>query len=620
MLFEPRRAMMPPVISGNFFVSAAAGCLAFAGPAAGAKLLKPQPGLCKRQFQSFMQIPASAVEGAKNLLRGGKAPHQKESAPAAVHWAEEASRQAGESASAAVSFAPEAPRPAAGGAPIAAGMESYQAALRREAEALLSRSASRRELEALERARGMGDALDSAPPRRAKIKETAQSLKKAGFSKQEVRSLMESGMAPIRSMTGAEALAESLAKRGENTYFIDFEQNISRTLKITGEDDTGFQLETEILGPGGQKQIKTVSVRKDVFENLPVFPRALHPDAQILFESAESQRKKISRADLNLSPPSDIEAALKRQGLGPAWTRGMNKLNEWADLGRQLRELKPNPRKTHIQYFADQLHERIAFAGKSLAGMNLSRSKARQQKKALERIKREADRAILNEAASYEWWLELNWQLSALLADKHKRFLAGGDGFYRTQLQKIISLFPLQMALPAIEGQMGILTLSRAQSGGLHFIGLAGNAMPADGIIMDPLRFFSHDLTHAARNATAAAERFSRGHDLRHKKMQELMDGLAGQKRKRAELVYFAAVFENGDKNILLSGKSRGAVASYLSAFFYSALKSNVFSAKMAGLGEEFSGISEDGGMRHRAYIRDHIIEDFMREVYDPAF
>ena len=162
---------------------------------------------------------------------------------------------------------------------------------------------------------------------------------------------MESGMAPIRSMTGAEALAESLKKRGENIYFIDFEQNISRTLKIIGEDDTSFQLETEILGSGGQGQIKTVSVQKILpgFSETVFWPKALHPNAQILFDSAESQRKKITRADLNLSPPSDIEAALKRQGLGPAWTRGMNRLNEWADLGRQLRELKPNPRETHIQ-------------------------------------------------------------------------------------------------------------------------------------------------------------------------------------------------------------------------------------------------------------------------------
>lgn len=607
------------MVSGKFFIliSAGAGLLAFAGPAAGEKLLKPQAESCRRQFQNFLRIPraglnfsASAIKQAKALL-SGKAPHQ-----------------AGEGAS--------APIDSAGSAPAApAGAESYRAALRREAEALLSRSVSRREEEALERANSMSGVLDSGGPERTKIKEKNKILKEAGFSKKEIRSLMESGIVWLRSITGAEALAKSLKRGRENIYFIDFEQNISRTRKIIGEDGASFKLETEVLGPEGpegQRQIKTANVRKVFSEGFPDFggspdfhelrlwPKALHPDAQILFESAASHRKKAGRGDLNLSPPSDLEAALRRKGLGPAWTKGMNKLNEWADLRRQLQDIRANSRETHIQYFADQAHERIAFARESLGEMT------KQQKKTLAKITREADKAVLNEAVSYEWWLGFNLSLSSLLADKmpHEIFLTN-SGFLAESgysgwipLQSLILFFPLRMTLPATEGKIGIITLNRAHSEGLHFIGIAGGAEKADGQVMDPLQFASHDMLHAARNTTEAAARFSLGHNLKHKKMQELMDGLDGQKRKRAELVYFVSTFENGEEDILLNLRPREMIAGVLSKFFFKSLTRDVFSAKMAGLGKEYFDIAgEDGQIK---YIREHVIEDFMREVYDPAF
>ena len=50
---------------------------------------------------------------------------------------------------------------------------------------------------------------------------------------------------------------------------------------------------------------------------------------------------------------------------------------------------------------------------------------------------------------------------------------------------------------------------------------------------------------------------------------------------------------------------------------FHSSIEREVFPPKMAGLGKEYPLQSKEEQIQ---YIKEHIIEDFMREVYDPAF
>ena len=74
------------------------------------------------------------------------------------------------------------------------------------------------------------------------------------------------------------------------------------------------------------------------------------------------RRKKVSREDIKLPSPTREEAKLKQQGFGPAWTKGLDKLNEWAIVKKRLKDLNAHPRVTHIQYFADQIATHLAFA------------------------------------------------------------------------------------------------------------------------------------------------------------------------------------------------------------------------------------------------------------------
>ncbi len=57
---------------------------------------------------------------------------------------------------------------------------------------------------------------------------------------------------------------------------------------------------------------------------------------------------------------------------------------------------------------------------------------------------------------------------------------------------------------------------------------------------------------------------------------------------------------------------------------FHSSIEREVFPPKMAGLGKEYPLQSKEDPLQSKEeqiqYIKEHIIEDFMREVYDPAF
>ena len=165
------------------------------------------------------------------------------------------------------------------------------------------------------------------------------------------------------------------------------------------------------------------------------------------------------------------------------------------------------------------------------------------------------------------------------------------------------------MAVPNLNGEMGIITLNRAQNEGIFPIGLINQAKKVDGQIKDPEQFFDHDLVHTLRQRQGQKEQ--------HKKIETLMENLPIDKRKRAELVYFTVTHETSvGSSFLSSGKTREEVADFLTQQFHYRLRGEVFSKKMAGLGKKFSEMSYSNKTE---YIREHVIEDFMRTIYDPS-
>ena len=520
----------------------------------------------------------------------------------------------------------------------AMGVESYSFALRRETELLLNRNISRQEEESINQANHLGGFKDPQKTKWAGIRAKIQILKTAGFSKQEIRNLMESGIVWIRNVSSLDMLMHNLKERKENIYFLSNDGTIHRLRKVLQETNEDFIVEVETLGEHGRLLKK---IKRNISKTNPYHVHKLgtiHSDTQALYESAKSNRKKVSREDLNLSSVNHLsqEAELKKKGYGPAWTKGLDKLNEWVAVRQQLQSLKAHPRITHIQYFADQIADHIAFVESALekrAKQDLPISPLEQQ--ALDHLKKEAKSAVKEERVTYAWWVKFNFDLSQLFSVPRKSIQTdspatdkGMDPLskrnphshikpaYPSATEKIISQFPFRMAVPTTLGELGIMTLNRLQSERIYPLGIITQPKAVDNRWMDPSDFYSHDMSHIYDHHIAIRQH-SPGHRLKHKKMQELIEGLPTEKRKQAELIYFNSTHEDIQDSLMLN-QTRNEIANKMAKQFAILLHVGVFSEKMAGLGPEYPNLKT--GYDKIQYIKEHIIEDFMREVYDPAF
>ena len=183
-----------------------------------------------------------------------------------------------------------------------------------------------------------------------------------------------------------------------------------------------------------------------------------------------------------------------------------------------------------------------------------------------------------------------------LLTVQHQQALMNG----------LISQFPSRVAFPTIEGEIGIITLNRAQEEGVYPLGLITQTKKVDGVIRDPYGFMEHDNIHASAHIHKVSNSSAQSLK-RHKKMLELMEGLPTEKRKQAELVYFLATHESvSDAFPFSDGWGRSSVAFQLNSLFWQALQLGTFSKQMANLNKDTT--------------IEQIIETFMQEVYDPVF
>ena len=476
------------------------------------------------------------------------------------------------------------------------GIQTYLSALRQETRRLLNRDISELEELAIEQANRTGRVVDSKKSGWSLIREKVTILQKAGFSKQEIRHLIESGIVWTRAFTSKEMLIKN-RRKGKEYLIIDR----TEVAQVNAESDKAFVVEVEYLNRHGYYKVH-LSQDKDFYA--PTF-KFTHPDTQILFESAKLKKRQVSREDIKLSPPTRKAEELRQKGYGPAWTKGIDQLNEWVEVRRQLQSLRANPYTTHIPYFADQIEAHLAFAKKEFSTMS------EQRKTLLTNLKEKAKTAISNKEVTYEWWLNFNFELSIVLTNRTLN--------YQEQLiAKIIPHFPLRMAVPTTQGEMGIITLNLAQSEGIYPLGLISQPKAVNDTISSSFEFLQHDIQHTYHSISdIATNQYSTGHYLRHKKMQALMENLPTEKRKRAELIYFTVTHES-NYDSLLSNTPREEIANRLAHSFHTGLIYEAFNEKMAGLGEEYSGIKDVN--EQTQYIRNHIIEDFMREVHRPAF
>ena len=434
------------------------------------------------------------------------------------------------------------------------GVESYNEALVRELKSLLGRKPDSMQIEAIEKANLAGKDKNEI----ARIREKTKILKEAGFSREEIRELMENDIVWIKKYDLAKLLIENLRKgnrEGKSLYFVhEYQQSkskqgeriatkieIGRINTILKETNVAFLLEVDFLDPSSgalRRDIISISKGRNIAKIVPV-------KFEVLFEATQSEREIITLEDLNLPTPTNKEAELTKQGYGLDYTKGLDDLNEWAAVRRQLQELKANPYTTHVEYFANQIQDHIKHIE-----IAISSSANTMRLIYLKKLAEEARQAITDKKVTYKWWLEFNNELSYIVSNSFMM-----DPFYpsiKSYIESMIDKFPLKMMMPTTKGELGYMILSRASNEGIYPLGLINKTIEG----RQPIDFIKHDMEHARtqmmeglKNRRVGVEATgdilsSIGQHLLHKRILESLESLPFEKRKQAEWDYYRMIHE----------------------------------------------------------------------------
>ena len=147
--------------------------------------------------------------------------------------------------------------------------------------------------------------------------------------------------------------------------------------------------------------------------------RIENPEFEFIFLAANSNREKISLDELNLLPTTSEEAWLAEQGYKDGFIGGLEETNERIAVRRRLQELKANPRKTHVEYFAKLILDYIAHIRQGLVDNYLPASKwlvsKSDQLQKLKILEEKAKKAISDREVTYELLLKFSKILSSVM-------------------------------------------------------------------------------------------------------------------------------------------------------------------------------------------------------------
>ena len=305
---------------------------------------------------------------------------------------------------------------------------------------------------------------------------------------------------------------------------------------------------------------KTAIVLQKALENSLIVTqpgaKLQNPEFKSIISAAQSTREKVSMRDLNLSSFTNKETQMAAEGYKANFAGGIDDVSQWAEVRRQLQELKANPRVTHIEYFAKQVPEHIAHIKRGLKQNYTPHSRSsgtrKSQLKQLKDLEKEAKKAIHKGRVTYEWWLNFNNQLSEIMSGGNLQSPGGYFIANRIQIQQSLSEFPLKFMVPTTrDSNLGIIAFNRAGVEGIYPTGLANTPRAhADGIDYNTAGFFGHDITHSNLQGNKSFSAYSASHRLFHRRLLENMERLPPRKRKITEGIYFILTHENFSTNL----------------------------------------------------------------------
>ncbi len=314
--------------------------------------------------------------------------------------------------------------------------------------------------------------------------------------------------------------------------------------------NTPYQMNNDAITGNGKVYYNFAdSLEKSFIKGVHDF-RLANPESEVIFLAIESNRERINSGELDFFPSTDKEVQLVEQGYKSNYTGLIDQVSKWSVVRRKLQELQVNPRKTHIEYFANQVPVHIAYIRQGLDA-DLSNKKSEQLKQ-LSSLEKKAKQKVEDGEVTYKWWLEFNIKLAHIMYGRpnvtlHKE----SDGGL---VAMSLSFFPLIIVMPTMQVKEGpgIITFNRVGLEGVQLAGLINQKTAiADGDRVLPAPdFFGHDVFHARFKGNRLHWEYSAGHRLFHKRLLENIERLPPERRKKAEAVYFVMTHENIANNI----------------------------------------------------------------------
>ncbi len=244
------------------------------------------------------------------------------------------------------------------------------------------------------------------------------------------------------------------------------------------------------------------------------------------------------------------EQKLREQGYDPIYTRGMDEVNQWLVMQEHFIKARVNPLITHITWLETQVHRHIEHIRKRV--MSQPSTEDRQQiLEVLAFLETEAEATIRKKKLTYYYWLRFNHLLSKVAYEKYiyllsNKKLTSDEEYVTNAVDSFANLFPIDILVPTILGEVGIMTLNKGNPQGIYPIGLFSKEINKETIkrrVPENFNFFEHDLGHADISIRLYSDPL---HRLFHEQLMKKVKIIPPQKRKNIELAYYLLHHEDG--------------------------------------------------------------------------
>ena len=378
-------------------------------------------------------------------------------------------------------------------------------------------------------------------------------LQQAGFPKHEIQALRDDYIVGLSYDVGDSLLFHrhfiSEDIKEQNSWFMY--ENRSRSM-IVGRiikkiDENSFSAEIVDYKSGQIRRRKIILdsssgeiIHPHIYSRTGhIYPRSRNEQTvKPIFQALKSKKERLTIEEMGLGQRKQPDLP---DGYGAIYTRGWHEINELVEVGRRLKELKINPNKTHIDYFAGQIGRHVNYMREGiLSRKDISDEQKQKYLAKLEALENEGKLAIHKKEVTYSWWLQFNSDLSWV----------NEEYSWSRKKWSVEVVFPSFIVLPTIagEGEIGVMAMNRAFPEGIYPIGLTNKVRKVDGQTMTPRDFYEHDMLHAEINV--GLSHYTGDIKLFHSRFVKLVEDFPMEKRKNVEFAYFVLFHEIGQNFI----------------------------------------------------------------------